>query len=350
MSLLRPRFGLALLGLVSASPAFAQLTRRPFEVGGGEGGGGASGGVTGWLLAEQSQLTHLIAAQVKALHGAPAAAWSLLALGFVYGVVHAAGPGHGKAVIASYMTANDRALRRGVVLALLAALLQGTVAVVLVGVAALIFNATAIEMNAAADWLALASYAGLIGIGGWLVWKKGRALIEAVRGALAHRATIGHGALYPGAPWRPALASAGEATFSAYAPGEAARIEVDDCGHAHAPDPAALGDGFSWSGAATTVVAAGARPCSGAILVLVFSLSQGLLPAGVAATYAMSLGTAITTGALAFAAVFAKRIAMRLAAGENSRLMLVARTCEFVAALFVLAFGLALLFGAQNGA
>ena len=76
-----------------AAPALAQLAHRPFEVGGGEGGGGANGGVTGWLLAEQSQLTHLIAAHVKALHGDPAAMWGLVGLGFAYGVFHAAGPG-----------------------------------------------------------------------------------------------------------------------------------------------------------------------------------------------------------------------------------------------------------------
>ena len=94
--------------------------------------------------------------------------------------------------------------------------------------------------------------------------------------------------------------------------------------------------------AAGTVLAAGARPCSGAILVLVFAMSQGLFAAGVAATFAMALGTAVTTGALAWTAVFAKSAAMRLAAGENSRLALVARGFEFAAALAVLVFGVAL--------
>ena len=92
------------------------------------------------------------------------------------------------------------------------------------------------------------------------------------------------------------------------------------------------------------------RPCSGAILVLVFALAQGLFAAGVAATFAMALGTAVTTGALAWIAVFAKSVAMRLAAGEDSRLVLIARGFEFLAALGVLAFGVALLFGARGGA
>jgi ABC-type nickel/cobalt efflux system permease component RcnA len=345
---LRAGLGLALLAS-GAAPALAQLAQRPFAVGGGEGGGGASGGLTGWLLAEQSQLTHLIAAHVKALHGDPAALWGLVGLGFAYGVFHAAGPGHGKAVIASYMMANDRALRRGVVLAFLAALLQGLIAVALVGIAALAFNATSSEMNSAADWLALASYGGIVAIGCWLVWTKGRALVAALRARFHRHATIAGGTLYEGAPWRPGANGNGETSFRAHAPGEEA-IETAECGHSHAPDPAALGDGFSWRGAVATVLAAGSRPCSGAILVLVFALAQGLFAAGIAATFAMSLGTALTTGALAWAAVFAKTIAMRWAAGDDSRVALAARGFEFAAALLVLAFGLALLLGAQGGA
>ena len=347
----RLSFGLAsaLFALMAAAPALAQFARRPFEVGGGEGGGGASGGLTGWLLAEQSQLTHVMVAQVKALHGDPAALWGLVGLGFAYGVFHAAGPGHGKAVIASYMMANDRALRRGVVLAFLAAMLQGLAAVALVGGAALIFNATAAQMNRAADLMALASYLGIIAIGAWLAWTKGRALVAALGALRRRRAAIAGGTLYEGAPWRAAPAANGATAFRAHAPGEEA-IDPADCGHAHAVDAAALGQGFSWRAAAATVVAAGSRPCSGAILMLVFAFAQGLFAAGVAATFAMSLGTAVTTGALAWAAVFAKALAMRFAAGEDSRVALAARGVEFAAALLVLAFGLALLMGAQGAA
>jgi ABC-type nickel/cobalt efflux system permease component RcnA len=84
--------------------------------------------------------------------------------------------------------------------------------------------------------------------------------------------------------------------------------------------------------------------------VLVFALAQNLFLAGVAATFAMALGTALTTGALAFAAVFAKGLAVRFAAGEDSRVILVARGFEFAAALLVLGFGLALLLGSGAGA
>ena len=337
---------------LAASPAFAQLAQRPFMVGGGEGGGGASGGFTGWLIEMQSQLTRLIAADVHALHSGPAALWGLIGFGFAYGVFHAAGPGHGKAIIASYMMASDRALKRGVVLAFLAATLQGAVAVALVGVAALIFHATSAEMNAAADWLALASYSGVIAIGLWLTATKGRALLAALKARFAHRAALAAAPVYAEAPWRPAAGSVALVAFRAGSPDGAPEAAIDDpaCGHLHAPDPATLEAGFSWRGATATVLAAGSRPCSGAILVLVFALAQGLFVAGIAAVAAMSFGVALTTGSLAFAAVFAKRVAMRMAAGDDSRIALAARSVEFLAALLVVAFGLALLFAAGRGA
>ena len=159
----------SVIWLASAGLALADIVRRPFAVGGGEGGGGAESGITGFLLAEQSRLTHLMSAQVHALHGDPSAAWGLVALGLAYGVFHAAGPGHGKALIASYMMANERSLRRGAVIALLAALLQAVVAIALVGAAGLFFNSTATQMNRAAEWMALVSYCGVAAIGLWLV-------------------------------------------------------------------------------------------------------------------------------------------------------------------------------------
>jgi nickel/cobalt exporter len=333
----------------SAVEALAQGSPRPFSVGGSEGGGGAEGGVTGWLLAEQSRLTHLMSAKIHALHGQPGAAWGLIALGLAYGVFHAAGPGHGKAVIASYMLANERSLRRGAALALLAALLQATVAIAVVGAAGFIFSATASEMNAAARWLELLSYSGVVAIGLWLVWRKGGALAAAFRRHFDRGQAMASGPAYAGVVWSVPEWRVPLAKFRSASPGGAAP-QWEECGHLHAPDPTLLEGAFSWRSAAGTVIAAGLRPCSGAILILVFALSQGLFAAGVAATFAMALGTAATTGALASMAVFAKSTAMRLAAGEESRAMLVARCFEFAAALAVLAFGLALMFGARGGA
>ncbi len=327
--------GVRLVAALAFLPAAAQATimRRPFAVGGGEGGG-VYDGWTGWLLNLQSSLTH---AMSRDLHAG--AYGALIGVGFVYGVAHAAGPGHGKAVIASYMMANDQQLRRGIVLALLAALLQGAVAVALVGVAALAFGATAARMNAVADLLAAASYLGVAAIGAWLVWKKSFAFARAARAYAVRRRALAGAHLFASAPW---------GASRALAPSGFQAGVADDCGHVHAPDPRQLGDGFSWRGAFAAVIAAGARPCSGALLMLVFALAQGAFGVGVAAVSAMSLGTAITTGALAWAAVFAKGVAVRFAAGDDTRAALVARACECLAALAVMAFGLTLFFAASG--
>src|SRR5580704_13672458 len=196
----------------SVVAAAAQLSSRPFAVAGGEGGGGAEGGVTGWLMAEQSWLTHLIAAKVHALHGQPSAAWGLIGLGLAYGVFHAAGPGHGKAVLASYMLANERSLKRGAVMALMAALLQALIAIALVGAAAFVFRATASQMNQAADWIDLASYCSVAAIGAWLVWRKGSALLAAVSEYLERRRALASAPAYAGGAWRePAFSLSGAA-------------------------------------------------------------------------------------------------------------------------------------------
>ncbi len=348
--------GAALLAigiLIVAEPALAQA-RNPFSVGISEGGGPATG-VMGWILGQQGFFERALSAAVRACRTDAGALPWLAGLSFAYGVLHAAGPGHGKAVLASYMVANERALRRGIALSFLAALLQAGVAVALVGLLSLVFRATATGMRDGAAVIEKVSYVGVAGLGLWLAWRKGLALraawrarprVEAAGLALAFAGAETPAApLYRlGAPAR--AASPGRPVFACTAEaGAAAHLHGPDCRHLHAPDPATLGEGFSWREAVSTVVAAGARPCSGAILVLVFALAQGIFLAGIVSTLVMALGTAITTAALAATAVLAKGVALRLAGAEPGRGVLVARTLELLAALLVLAVGLSLLVG-----
>ena len=274
-----PYLLLAVIGalvLVSGVEAFAQA-RNPFNVGITEGGGQASG-VLGWIMAQQIAFERLLSGAVRAVRASPAGLWSLAGLSFAYGVFHAAGPGHGKAVVASYMLANERALRRGLAISFLASILQGLVAIAIVGVLALVLNATAQRMRDTASLVELASFGGIALFGAWLMWRKGAALVAVLRPPVK------------------------ESRFVCEAcDADDAHVHGENCGHFHMPDPATLGAGFTWRDAILTIFAAGSRPCSGAILVLVFAMAQGIFSAGVLATFAMSLGTAITTGALAAA-------------------------------------------------
>jgi ABC-type nickel/cobalt efflux system permease component RcnA len=89
----------------------------------------------------------------------------------------------------------------------------------------------------------------------------------------------------------------------------------------------------------------GIRPCSGAILVLGFALAQGLFWAGIAATFVMGIGTAVTVAIIAILAVSARGLAQRVSVGRDGSGMLFMRGIEFGAAGLVLLFGLGLLFG-----
>lgn len=87
------------------------------------------------------------------------------------------------------------------------------------------------------------------------------------------------------------------------------------------------------------------RPCSGALVVLVFALAQGIFWAGIASTFLMALGTAITVAVLAALAVGAKDIARRLTRGDGRRSAQVMLALELTAALFITALGATLFAG-----
>src|SRR5690606_10468738 len=98
--------------------------------------------------------------------------WVLGGLSFLYGVFHAAGPGHGKVVISSYVVANERQLRQGIVVSGISALMQAVVAIAFVLVLAGILNLTSTALGDAAHWVGVVSYALVALLGFWLVLRK----------------------------------------------------------------------------------------------------------------------------------------------------------------------------------
>ncbi|WDR05098.1 DUF1007 family protein [Devosia rhodophyticola] len=230
--------------------------------------------------------------------------WVLGGLSFLYGVVHAAGPGHGKVVVSSYMLANESQARRGITLSILSALMQSVVAVGFVLVAAGVLGMTSLAMSDAARWIVLASYAMVVLLGLWLI---GRKLFG--WGHHHHRDHEHH--------------------------------EHGDCEHGHVVTPMAVGG--SWREQLGVVLSVGLRPCSGALVVLVFALSQGVLAAGIVAVFLMGAGTAITVAVLATLAVSAKGMAQRIGGVDNAGTAALVWWVELAGAMAVLGFGLLLL-------
>ncbi|UPJ58062.1 nickel/cobalt transporter [Bradyrhizobium sp. 192] len=312
-------------------------------------------GIIGWLLAKQSEFYRQMSSTIRAAKSDGSAVWTLLFISFAYGIFHAAGPGHGKAVIASYLVANRETARRGIALSFASALMQSLVAILIVGISAWVLNATAKTMCKAEGAIEIASY-GLIALFGLrLVWVKGRTFIRALQAvqpvpALAgvpHDHDHGHHHHHDAHDHHDHGHRHDHDHDHAHAQAHHGHDHVHDehCGHSHGPTPSELAGPGGWRRGFAAILTVGIRPCSGAILVLVFALAQGLFWAGIAATFLMGIGTAITVAAIAVVAVSAKDIATRLSAGRDGGGALFMRGIEFAAAGVVLLLGTGLLLG-----
>lgn len=309
-------------------------------------------GFTGWIVAEQSRFYRALSGLIRAAKTDGSALWGLMGISFVYGIFHAAGPGHGKAVISSYLVANEETWRRGIVLSFASALLQAVTAIVIVGVAALLLGATAKMMGDTVRVIEIVSYALIVLVGARLFWVKGRGFLRTwhavVSGAKADRpATLKHHDHVHHRHSQSAPAHGQDHVhFHAH---DHHYDEEDDSvlpwGHAHGPEPEELAGPGGWRRGLAAIVAVGLRPCSGAIIVLVFALAQGLFLAGVASTMVMGVGTAITVAAIATLAVAARSAAKRVAATRPGYGSLALRGIEVGAAVLVMAFGALLLTG-----
>jgi nickel/cobalt transporter (NicO) family protein len=301
------------------------------------------GGLIGWILAKQSEFYREMSSTIRAAKSDGSAVWTLLGISFAYGIFHAAGPGHGKAVISSYLVANEETARRGIVLSFASALLQALVAVALVAILAWLLNATAKSMCSAEKAIEIVSYALIAAFGARLVWTKGGGFMRALQAkpapamAAAHHHDHDHGHHHHDHDHD-------HDHHHHHAHGHD-HVHDEHCGHSHGPTPDQLAGPGGWQRGLGAIFAVGMRPCSGAILVLVFALAQGLFWAGIAATFVMGLGTAITVATIAVMAVSAKGLARRLSAGSEGSGALIMRGIEFGAAGLVLLFGLGLLFG-----
>jgi nickel/cobalt exporter len=314
------------------------------------------GGIVGWLLAKQSEFYREISSTIRAAKSDGSAVWTLLAISFAYGIFHAAGPGHGKAVISSYLVANQETARRGIVLSFVSALMQALVAVVIVGVCAWLLNATAKTMCSAEKVIEILSYALIAAFGARLVWIKGGGFMRALQATppvpamalAAHHDHASHGHDHHHHDHSHAHSHVAHHDHGHHHHGHGhdhGHVHDEHCGHSHGPAPSELAGTGGWRRGLGAIFAVGVRPCSGAILVLVFALAQGMFWAGIAATFVMGLGTAITVATIAVVAVSAKDLARRLSGAREGGGALVMRGVEFGAAGLVLLFGAGLLLG-----
>lgn len=331
--------------------------------------GGFGGTFLIWVNMQQQAFYRALTEALVAMRADPWKLWTLVSLSFIYGIFHAAGPGHGKAVISSYMIANEIQLRRGILISFISSFFQGATALLAVGAAYLVLRGTSISLTNATDFLEKMSYLLVALFGAWLLIKKLRSLFSSKPAvAHAHAAHIhahdahdhhGHDHAHhhghddhhehgPSCTHEHHHHNHAHALAHSRGHAHAAADFCEECGHAHMPAPESLGgERFSLKEAFSAVFAVGLRPCSGAIIVLTFSLLNGLYLGGVLSVFAMSIGTAITVSTLAIMAVSAKGLAMRFA-GEGTLAVKLGNTIEIAGAFFVMAVGIILFLATQQ--
>nr|WP_237251793.1 nickel/cobalt transporter [Thioalkalivibrio nitratireducens] len=277
--------------------------------------------VSGWIIQTQRNLHRQLTGVLHQLDEAPTArtAGALILASFLYGIFHAAGPGHGKAVISTYLLTHPHTLMRGIGLSTAAALMQGVTAIVVVLMLIGVLGWLARDAMGQVRSLELASFLLVALLGLWLIARALRAIWRLRREARSAGVGLPVGAPRatpdkddPSAPRFARIApdetGPSSAPRLAPAPGGPGHVHHPGCGCGtpHHVDPTQRGPWYA------TVFAVGIRPCSGAVLVMAVSYLLGIWAAGIAAVLAMSLGTAITVSVLAFLAVQARDWTRRL--------------------------------------
>ncbi|WP_299316929.1 sodium:proton antiporter [uncultured Halomonas sp.] len=214
------------------------------------------------------------------------AGW-LLALSFGYGVFHAAGPGHGKAVLSTYLVSQGGGLKRALGLSFSAALLQGMMAIAMVLVLVQGLGWLTRRAVGSVASLELASFLMVALLGAWLCLRAWRLLRRT-------KADGGHG-----------QHDHHHAHHHEHGHSHAHGHQHDGCGcgSRHHLAPEEVGN---WRTALATVVVIGLRPCTGAVLMMGAASLLGHAALGATAVMVMALGTAMTVSALALASVLAR--------------------------------------------
>ncbi|MDF7661723.1 nickel/cobalt transporter [Erwiniaceae bacterium L1_54_6] len=236
-----------------------------------------------WQKVLNREMTQLLQQVAEQPHQA---GFTLMLFSLAYGVLHALGPGHGKVVISTFLATHPARLKTSMKLTLLAALLQGGVAIGLVTVMLVVLQTSSRELHLGSYWLEKGSYLLVMALGIWVGWRALRALwsvLKPARGMQIHAIRPHH-----------------------------QHDEHCGCGHAHLPSPRQMEKAVSGKTQALVVFSMGLRPCSGAIMMLLFAKVINVYAWGVASAIAMAMGTAVTVSAMGLLVQRSRKLAEKL--------------------------------------
>lgn len=278
------------LGAPALANPFAPGTKPP-ETKTVEAAVAPAGGLSGWIAETQRTVNRSLNQSMADLKtGSPRAILIGAALCFLYGVFHAAGPGHGKVITMSYFLSRDAQAWRGVLMGTQIALTHVGGAILLAVIATVAMQGAASPSVEDLRWVKLLSYAAVVGIGLWL-------LQDRLRGGTGE-CTVDHGH--------------GDHSHAHHDHGH---VHGPGCGHHHHHDHA---HDQAARGGLMAALVAGAVPCTGAVLVLIFCIANGMPLLGLVLVLLIGAGMAATLAGFGLVGMVARRRALAFAGGGSA--------------------------------
>ncbi len=283
-------------------------------------GSGGFDSLAAWAAGEQREFQNQIARALRAARAEqPEAVATLLTVCFAYGFFHAIGPGHGKVLIGGYGLGRRVAFWRLSAISVLSSLGQAVTAVVLVYAGVLVFQMSRQSLVGATEQvMAPISYGAIALIGLWLVFRALRSFARRQKSQPAH---VHHHAHSHHHDHHDHAHHHDDGVCS-------------DCGHRHGPTAEEVANVGTLREALILIAGIAARPCTGALFVLILTWQMGIAMVGIAGAFAMALGTATVTTLVGWTS-FGLRGGLLASASATRFASVLAPTIELVAGLVI---------------
>ncbi|MCD9542017.1 hypothetical protein GLP22_12475 [Photobacterium carnosum] len=243
------------------------------------------------------------------------AAYSLVGLSFLYGIFHSLGPGHGKMIVTTYLATNPAKIKASLIMTVVSAFVQAVVAITLVSILLVFFKSSMRQVNDAADQFISYSFMAMLLLGVIVIYRSLKQVWQLRTAPLHHH---DHG-------------------------------DNCGCGHKHFANADEINQATSLREYIVIIFSIGIRPCTGAILVLLFANMVGLYWLGVISAILMAVGTALTTSAIALLTLSGKKIVSRYLATNDRQRTMASIILKLFGGVLLVLLGLLLLNGHSYG-
>lgn len=239
-----------------------------------------------WQKAINNELSELL---YDAKTHVISAGLSLTLLSFIYGILHSLGPGHGKLIVTTYIATHPTKVKTSLIMTVLSALLQAVVAIILVSTLLIVFHSSMREVNNEANRFISVSFYSVVILGVLIVWRNAKELFKTFY--------INKQAL--------------KITLITPMVKTPVKRDTCSCGHIHFASADDINNASSIKEYLAVIFSVGLRPCTGAIMVLLFSNMLDIYWLGIVSAFVMAIGTAFTTSIIAVMTVTGKQLVKR---------------------------------------